>query len=540
MSITLVKRDKRWVFAGDKIRLEATLSVGNRFRIWLYDKPIDSALQVSDPDDPTYLPNNEFTPDVAGSYTVKVIEESVTFGVPHFSNDLGYESATLVTGKEVVEVKDSYYYSFTVAQRVRRDIGAQPDTATLELVGACDDWVQNPATWPIASHVNGVVSRFIDTTNMPKLTSPSSDRARVAMGVSTVVRAVADIGGQGNNLVWYGQRAAIETSPIIPWDDIADSELIANLWWTFTRYNDHIFGNAIDLHGLADVTNVLTEPACDLTEPTQRALLNEILSMLAAHAANTGAAYHHDADSVTTVACAALVPLPVGSTLAQRIARATELFDILDGHLTRVYLTSGVLTSYAHATIADNHMAYATLYPAYDATTVRDCANAMRTAYTAHLAKTNLVAANYHATPDSHNTFTETTPTNVENYIKAVGKLLTLLQGHVSNTNTTTGATVGYHTGADWTSRVDQLGTPTDYTSAVIAHEAIDWALAQHAARGTGTHAIAHAGHVAMRPFGVEAIHHAYRTAMLAATPTIPANENYAAAKLILVGGFTT
>lgn len=529
MAITTVKRDRRWVFAGDEIAISADITAGNRYRTYLREKPVKSALSVSTASDPVFLPDNKFTPDVPGRYSIVLREEIVTSPPAHYSNDINAESVT---------VPAVYTYTFTVAERVSRAVGLQPDTVTLQMAATCDDWVQDTATW--SPTVYGAITRFIDTQNVPVLASPTSDGARIASQSAAVVRAVADIGGNGNDLVYYGQRTAIETLSVMPWESIADSAVIANLGWTIRRYHDHCYTDAVVVHAVADAAHTIGSADCAAgDEPAQRTLLEEIRTDMALHVANNPGAYHDSADATATAALAALAALPNPSTLAARIARTNDLFDIVDAHFTRAFVAQTGAT-FVHHDVADNHMAYATYYPAYSESTLVLTANYLKAQINLHLARTLLLAANYHPITDYDNSYLDTYPTDRDTYIKAVSKLLGLFQAHVTNIDSTTGTAAIYHTAADWTSRTDMLGTPTDFTTAVIMHEALDWLLSQHASKGLTTHGMTHAGEAAERPFGIEAIHHAFRSALQSATPTIPANENYAAAKLVLVGGFTS
>lgn len=545
--ITNISRDARYPSAGQTIAILATFNAGNRFRCYLYDKPAASALVVSDPTDPTYLPDNKFTPDVAGVFTIRVVEELVTVRVSHFSNDVGKHvwdppgtvpaAVVIVTPIDqdpdpaVTRCYQTYYV--TVGAVVTRAIGIAPDTCTVTMLATT-----NEATSPwYLTPTRGVLTAKYDRTRAAALSTPTSDRARIAMGSSTVSAAVRDIGGNGGVGYVYGERAC-ESVIILSWDDVIDSGIIDSFGWTIRRMNQHITRDVLDVHGAADAANTITSAVGAVGDAgSQVTRLNDIAATLALHAANNPGAYHHDADTVATAALAAIAPLAAGATLAQRVDRTNVLFDIVDNHLTRERLTLDAV-AYAHDDVADNHLDFATHYPAFDESSAVLSMNATATGYESHRTRVNVVAAGYHVIlGTTDNTYNTARPVSKATYISAVCTALNIWNCHLQNINPTTSASVGYHAEPD-SVRTDTIGGPTDYASAIAAHEALDWSIAAHAAKGSPVHGSAWAGYAKWKPRGMAKIHDAFRTAMQAAAPTIPSGENYASAQMIAVGGW--
>lgn len=538
MAITNITRDVRYPSVGDKVTIKClfTAGTGKRFRCRLIDKPIDSALVVYTAANDTWLTNNQITPDVVGRFRVELVEELVVNPVPTFSNDLGAGQCI-----ETISTVDTDSHYMTVMGKVKRQIGFAPDDVTLEAYTATDDFAPS-----FLSPTSGVLTRYTDATRCPKLTNPGSDIAKIAAAYDTIARQVAEIGGYGNESAAsgvasykYGDRAD-QILPIIPETSLADSAILTSFAWMINRMNDHIEEQAVMIHGAPDANEVTAADAVAGDEPSQRLLLNDILTILSAHVAIGGGGVHNTADTIATAALAGLAALPNPSTLAQRIARANALFDIMDDHFTQVFLALDPASGIVHDTTGDNHMSYSTLYPVWNDATVVACANAMKVQYNLHRVRVVLLAALYHAIPgDVHCTYNDAMPVDSAGFIAGVRKALQVWQAHVTNIEFDSGATIVYHTAADFGSRTDVIPGPSDYAGAINAMEALNWTISKHASLGVPTHGYQQAGRIKIRPYGVEAIHHAFRTGVTYTGMTVGNVENAAYARLIMGGGFS-
>lgn len=544
MAITSTTRDVRYPSPGNKVTLNCVYTVGNRFRCKLTNKPIDSALECYEAAKDNYIDGNQITPDVVGCYTVTFVEETVSNPVPHFSNDTGAGQCVEV----VTPIATATHY-ITVVGKVKRQIGFAPDDCTIELHATTDDFAPG-----FVSPAAGALTRYTDATRCPVLVDPTSDAAKIAVAADIVARLVAEIGGYGNASTMAGVRSykygdrADQVLPIVSYADIEDTAVLTSFQWTIQHMNNHIAATLIRVHGVADAANVLLSPVAVVgDEPSQRTLLNEILTNLFAHASIGGGGVHVNADTVCTGELAALAPLPNPSTLSQRVARTNVLFNSMDAHMNRTWISTA-WTVNVHQLGADNHLDYDAYYPACDEASVVALANHMRTRFgctvapTAleHLGRVLLCAANYHAIGGgAASTYNDTMPVDAPGLISGVRKALQVLHAHVTNVEFTTGTSVVYHTAADWGSRTDVIPGPSDYVGALNALEALSWMLARHAQLGTSTHDISHQGNWKKRPQGIEAIHHAFRTAVTYTGMSVGASENAAFARLIVGGGFS-
>lgn len=534
--ITSPTHDIRYPVVGQPLTLSCTISAGNRYRTRLTSAPPGSTIELYSAANANYLADNRFTPDVSGVYRVEYVEETNAVVVPHHSTDFGGADAR---GVVTTTVESTVTLELAVAGYDTREIGVAPDSCTLGV------WATR-SSWSGAGD-DGVISAYADQAHAPQLYDGRSDNAKIALRDDAVMRALADIGGATRGWTTYsvGDRAPIETEAIIPYADVVDTEILTSFADTAKAINSHIrppdgmVANQIEVHANSDITNPVTNPACTVgNEPSQRVLLAELLVCITAHAANNGGLYHHDADSVLAGLVFAPPPLPNPSSLTQRIVFANWLFDIIDGHFARKWLTS---TSYVHLGGGDQHMDYAAKYPAYDETTVVALANEMRTKYETHRTLLIAVAAPYHNLNGTANVcFNETMPGDRDGFVKAVATLLTVLNRHVTNIDEQ-GAAAQWHSTADTVCRTDTIPGPTDYVSALNAFEALRHLFAQHVAKGATTHAAAwSAGYWAVRPRGAEAVHHAFRAAVQALTVGLTPPRNFLLAEVWLqrIGGF--
>ncbi|MFA4900900.1 MAG: hypothetical protein WC563_15385 [Brevundimonas sp.] len=548
MAITSTTRDVRYPAPGDKVTLNCVYTVGNRFRTKLTNKPIDSALETYEAAKENYLVGNTITPDVVGCYTVTFVEETSTIPVPHFSNDTGAGQCV-----EVVTAVATSAHAITVAGKVKRQIGFAPDDVTLELYATVDDFA--------GGTTGGALTRYTDATRSPRLTNPGGDAAKIAMATDYVARHVAEIGGYGNETALstvksykYGDRTD-QIAPVMSYLRIEDATILESFAWTIVRLNEHTQNVGIAVHNVIDAANVITSPVGVVgDEPSQRILLNETLVDLAAHAAIGGGGAHANADTVCTGWCALYAPLPNPSTVQERIDRTLVLFDLMDEHMTRTQILVTAQVPYVHRDAADEHLDYDAYYPPHDETTAVACMNHMRTRFgctgapaaTEHLGRAVITAA-YHNIPGGWDSYYgDTMPSDSAGLIVGVRKALQVFQAHVTNIEFTSGVTVLYHAAAggvtatpDWGSRSDVIPGPSDYVGAINALEALNWLLALHSNNGTPTHSMRYQGVWKKRARGIEAIHHAFRTAVTYTGTTVGAAENAAYARLIVGGGFS-
>lgn len=525
MAFTSYGKDIQWVMPGDVVTLAAVYTVGTRFRCKLVDKPHNSQLELFDEAKENWLSNNQIVPDVGGRYSITFVEETVTIDVPHFSNDLGAGA-----GIEQVTAIGDVSYVVTVCKRVVRDIGVLPDKVQIELWGACDDDVSSPTY--------GVLTYLADRTKCPRLiTDGSSDPAVAAAYATATALAVEYVGGYGDATHKWGDLGW-ESGTIIPWDDVISDDPIGDLGHTIWNMNEHIAAVTLRVHGAADAVNAITAAdAATGNAASQVALLNDILAQIAPHAILIAGPVHACADTIAQAECAALAPLGGGATLTERIDRTNALREILGGHLPRG--TMSLITYDAVHYYPGDFPAPLLISEAWTEGTAVTLMNLMKTYYEAHRAKVVLVAAGYHAAAGTaENFYNEQVPLDREGYIKAVGGALDIFHAHVTNRNPTTGATVAYHTAADWAHRADMLGKPTDFASAVVYHEILDHLLTKHVQTASDVHSTAlYLGRWYKVFKGLGLVHSMFRDSLVSSTGTVPLCDNYAAAKLIMLGG---
>lgn len=525
MAFTAYGKDLLWVFPGDIVTLTATYTVGNRFRCRLVSKPSSSALELWDEAKQNWLESNQIVPDVGGRYSFTFVEETSSYDIPHFSNDLG------VNGVETVTTIATQTYAFTVCSKLTRDIGVAPDKCVLELWACSDDDTSSPT--------HGVLTYLADATKCPVLTTDgSSDSAKNAAFATTTAATVQLVGGYGDAFHIYGDPTYNQFSTMISWDDLISSDPIGDLGRTIWSLNEHISTATLDVHGAADAGNAIT--AADATvggAASQVTLLNDIRTQLIAHVVLTAGSVHSNADTVAQAELALLAALPGGATLAQRIARTNELLDVVAGHLPRGTINLNTYTP-VHLFPGDNRPVLISCWTEANAVTLM---NALKTHYEAHRVKTNLVAGGYHnIVGTTDNTYNEQVPLDRDGYVKAVSGALDIFHAHVTNRNPADGTINLYHTSADWAHRADLLGKPTDFASAVVYHELLDWLLTKHVSTAGSVHStLAYPGRWYRIFSGIPAIHASFRDNLTSSTGSVPVNENQAAGKLVLLGGFS-
>lgn len=542
MALSNVTTDLRYPMPGDVVSVQATCSVGTQYRVRLTAKPAASALECFDDAKQNHLTLNRFAPDVGGRYTLTVIEETVTFDPPRFEGDFG--DATLHGGTaargvllDPVQV-DTATLTVSVGESVRRGIGVAPDTIDIHAC-AHEVWGGVAETFwqPTDATAHGALTACVDATRCPRITTDNaSDAARIAASDSTVVRALRDIGGVPTAAQQYGDEYD-ETHAIMPWN-LVISNPYDEFAWTVRRFNRHVAAVDVKIHSVADAANTLVVPVSS-SLADQITFLNALRVALLAHVQYAGVGDPHtNEDSITFGHLAVTGALDPGASQDEACDRCNLLWWCLDEHLTRLY--SDTAAAYQCHLTGDARLDDVTYPKATDATTAHARNVRMRAVYEAHRINVALYAlGDYHnAAGTSAETFSDALPTDRDSFVAATGKLLTKLRDHLLNMSAA-GASTSYHLAADTTLAAIASGSPATFEDAVAYAEMIQWILATHAAKGPSVHAYAHAGDCAPTRFGVERIHHAFRTALLTASGlTPPANENYAATKFVMVGGF--
>lgn len=569
MTISTITRDRRYPMPGDTVTLAATYDTGTRVRFRLLSKPAASRLQAYDEALQNYLTRSQLTPDVAGAYVVEAIEETVAFDPPRFEGDTGdatLHGGSVRRGLETITASPvALRYVVPVCQRLTRRVGFGDDVVTVEInagagLGVVDvaiptHWVWNPA--PPPGHLEadewvhqlepaswGAITRMAGETLAPTVTGAETVMARHALSQPAVLLALRDLGAAD-----FGQMIQVGTNPdgspslghrggetleILPWSSICEADPFAHFALSVEHFNAHCTRVDLAVHVAPDMANVA--PALAGPSIAQQAtFLDGFVPVLTAHASD---AAHASADTILSAALSALAPLGAAPSLSELCDRCNLVWSALDAHLTRIYLPG--VTPQVHLQMADNRLDAATYPKAIDATTSNARCAAMRTAYDNHRQRTNHYAGgDYHAIAASTaETFTDALPDNRDAYIAAVGKLSQLVAAHLENRDSA-GSTKGYHASADVCGLSAMHSAPTNFEDAVREHEAIDWTLATHAAKGSPTHAIAWPGAARPSTAGIEALAHAWLDVMAApllSSGTLPGNESEAAVRFAACG----
>lgn len=183
MAITLTQTPT-YPAPGRKVRVTVSASGGGDFaRLWITDAPLGSEWRKKIAESTAARVELaacdagkafDFWPDVGGVYAVTAQEYTLgatAHGGAYDGDPDGYQSETKVGAESTV-----YLY---VGERLKQTIGVGPDTATLAV------WVWNDTIRQTTLAEHGEVT--------PALSSPSSDRARIASLNSAVVTALSGL-----------------------------------------------------------------------------------------------------------------------------------------------------------------------------------------------------------------------------------------------------------------------------------------------------------------------------------------------------------
>lgn len=546
MTITNTWIDVHYPFAGDTVTVNATFDAGTRYRVRLVSKPYNSALEVYDEAKDNHLPLNRLTPDVGGRYELLVVEELVQFDPPRFSNDFGDASArggsaTLSRGVEQVTEHGTATLVLTAGERVTRNVGLPPDAVVFE-AHAHQEWkaASNavPSAFggdPLGSDGYGVLTAVVDAAKAPRLIlDGASSVARTAATDTSVAQALRDLGGAPLPSLRYGTRYG-EQHPIMTWNRVIEADPIGSFGWLVQRLNRHIGAIDLSIHQAADTGVGLISPM----PADQVTFLNDLRVKLLVHVQSTTA---HKASDVLTAQHIPTSDLALSASQDACCDRTNLLWWCLDEHLTRLYPSSANNvgdTNWVH--LYGDLRLDASKYPlAVDAGTAAARQQYMWKRYKDHWWQTDVDTSGvYHsAAASASDLLLDSPPTDRESYIESVGKAWAVFRQHVSNRNVS-GVVTAYHASPDAAASASMLGNPSNFAEAIVYHEALNWALGEHAAKGNPTHSCAYAGGCRPSAHGIEALHHAYRSALLSATGTTPPNANVASSKLVMLGGFT-
>jgi hypothetical protein len=245
---------------------------------------------------------------------------------------------------------------------------------------------------------------------------------------------------------------------------------------------------------------------------------------------------HDDADAVNTAPAA----LATSAATAAAITQLLTIIDTTNAHMAAVYPDIDNTGDMVHNPPGGSIDAVATATPA----TLASACTRTRTLcqkYMTHRARndaTNNITTSYHAAASSW-TYTPTRPDSNANAADAINELLAMLHSHVTNKDHETGSAISYHTIADWRSRTDLLprANADDVASIVQAKAIFLHLLSAHAGRTVHSN-VTNVGYWQPTLYGVDRIHSAYFSAANDADAPAPANENEAAAKLVMLAGF--
>lgn len=455
-----------------------------------------------------------FTPDVPGRYDVRLRDVTVTNLLPHYGGQVFVDGGGNPIGPTDNEIQSPAFgggapapeYTLTVwvAETITRQIGFGNDKATLSLRVFNDQAdTTNPAVAPVT------------------LTAGTTPQAKLAMNDPILQQVL--VGLQSEPLLTGYPNLANGYLHVLPGYFAA----LANTW------NAHLGQGVVGVHALSDGTNALASTTVtDL--PTAIAVLTDMAARYTAHIANSPGAYHASADTINTFTLGTLV------TLAQAIATYNGLHAAFDAH--------AVSTSFHAGALADGAAGEWLEPPVTLADLVR-LTSKMAKLYETHRVKTTETV---HGTVDTTNGFTLATPSTIGHLCDGVNRLADSMNQHAQNLASTAsgGASVAYH--ANKSTRI-VLNRAGDARTAALTLEECWLAHERHLLDG-GTGGGAHqnfalgnnyirytngpAGPLTRWPW-IARIQKAYRAALDATAPTLPANVSSAAAISVLTYGWT-
>lgn len=411
MAITgTVRRDVTYPIVGNAVtgQVDGVLA-GHRIRWRLASAPPLSDLPVYNETTPTVgwlqvAPGNGgvLVPDTHGVFVLEAVEESFAPSIPHFDLD--------PTGSidEWTEVATSSYSLF-VGRRVKRTLGADPNTVDLvaNVVGS-------------SASAQGVMTARYSQDLAPHFGTPASDLAAAAVGDDDVRDLLAYFGGFG----YTGDANLIEVDGVFC---ASPSDTLSRLTTAFDRHIGYT-GNYV--HVGADATNVMSGVSAPTTEVELAGYVNTLAEKYTAHIAaapsvhvgadtvnvlssliaiglaasitrlndiryayschrvlNSSSVGHHSPGDGTISSLESWRSLPSTSTLATAIAYAVDLAAAYDHHL----LLAIISTAYHASADTDNVLGFTDVYGTPDLIAK---ANALADAIEAH------ASGDYHTTPD--------------------------------------------------------------------------------------------------------------------------------------------
>ena len=389
--------------------------------------------------------------DADGIYNLEAVEEEFTSHIPHFDGD---GSATLNPLEEWTEVSATAYDVY-VGREMQVKLGFDPDVAYLHfhVIGE-------------TASLYGVQTEWSNELRCPVIEDPATERAKLAASSSTIAAIVAQLGGEGyiddgwvarqdylSGLAYFGSNPNTEIALLVDY------------------YNQHIAATTNDVHGAADLVNVVAG-----ADPVDLAtLIARITAMQTAYDAHvTLAAPTHPSGADIGNLIGALAP----ATLAQCITGLNTI--------RAKYYAHRRATATGHSTPGDGtEDSREPVYPLSSYATLSDAITrfiALRDAYHNHL---NMVAisAAYHAAADADNTVVSSTPVSDAQLIAKVNELATCLRAHMANWDSVNNAppAVDYHASKDQNySTFENAGKAHDRSSAISLLHRCMWAFFNH------------------------------------------------------------
>jgi hypothetical protein len=447
-----VDQDVRWAFAGQTVTLEGDSLAGNRARFQLTAKPHDSTLELYDADVENYLAARgeqrcEITPDVAGTYTIRAVDETVTVNVKHFSNDGGSAQSKGIATATVV---GSSSYTLTVGDVLQREFGLAADKVTLTVKVHASSSTSGPLTYHAGS---GYLATLTGST------SPVMDMAVRSTGVTRVMN-------------YYGMGSGYtDTNHILDWSTFTEQPA-TTLSRIVTGFNKHVLYTTCGVHDVADTTNTMAGTAVPTTVTGLGTYCDTFTTKYNSHLAlGAGAAHPNGADITNTCATTTC------NTLAKCITRATLLKVKLDAHKIRV--------ATGHYTGDNEEEAITPWYTpnSNDSTsTVITFTHALAHSFDAHLAN-NGQCNTYHLATGGANNAIARTGTTWDELQELANDAATKFEAHCANRVFDTGSAATYHTYVDKSGVLPFRASDRLTTVQLIDH--LLWAYLNHTVYGS-------------------------------------------------------
>ena len=523
--MTSIVRDTQWPFVGDSVTLTATGMTGNRALFGIVSKPPASALELYRTGSTDFLAGTEKTvtikPDADGTYVIGALDCTVTTNPPHYD---GHGSTGASIGVETIATNAVQLYTLRVGRKLETPIGYSPHVATLSLLAHGDSALTTTA---------GVLTYVAGEGYAPKLVSAATDRAALAARSTAVVNALAEIGGTG----YAG------TNLLVGWQSVIGSSVVTDIGWSVRRFNSHIQATKISVHKVADAAgSTAVSTAAFATLASCESRMGDLQTAYELHR-QIAPTVHDDADAVNTMSA-----YGGASTTAAVATYTLTNAGVFNAHIRTVYPdidNTGNLVHYAPGGGIDAVSVTAVVSLSSLCTRARTLCQK----YMEHRARndaTYFMGDGYHQAASSW-TYSAARPYTYADAANAINELLAMLHSHATNVNYDTGSATTYHDSPDWRARTDIIprANADDVASIVQAKAVFDKILSDHAGRlstsdvHTGGSTVA-ANLYFWQPtqYGIDRIHAAFYSTINTAATTTPANENMAAAKLVMLAGF--